>query len=89
MFDFSQIYDAFSIVPLLACLACGYLLKHASLFSFIDNDNIPLILAVLGAIFNVLTAGFSFDVIVYGAVMGLASTGMHQAFKNFIDKGGE
>lgn len=46
---------------------------------------IPCILAVIGAVLNGVVSGFSVESIVYGAVMGLASTGLHQAFTQFIE----
>ena len=52
---------------------------------YIPNDDIPVILAVIGAIMNSIVSGISVESIVYGAVMGLASTGMHQAFKRWIE----
>lgn len=47
--------------------------------------DIPCILAVIGAALNGVVSGFSVESIVYGAVMGLASTGLHQAFTQFIE----
>ena len=38
-----------------------------------------------GAAVNLFVSGFTLEAAVYGAVMGLASTGMHQAFKKWID----
>lgn len=81
--DFSIITDHFVIVVILACLVVGYIIKTS--FAFIPNKFIPTILAVLGAILNAVVTGVSVESIVYGAAMGLASTGMHQAFKQFIE----
>ena len=70
------------------CLCVGYLIKHT-----IPNDKvnqfIPLIVAVLGVILNVWLNGFAFtpEILLGGLVSGLASTGMHQIFKQFIEKG--
>ena len=63
----------------------GYIIKHATFLKWIPNDDIPVILAVIGAIMNSIVSGISVESIVYGAVMGLASTGMHQAFKRWIE----
>lgn len=69
------------------CLCIGYVLKH-----FIPSEKInkfiPLIMAVLGVVLNVWYNGFSFspEILLGGLVSGLASTGMHQAFKQFIAK---
>ena len=83
--DFSLVTNNFVFIVMLACLVVGYIIKHASFFKWIKNDDIPVILAVIGAILNTIVGGISVESIVYGAVMGLASTGLHQSFKNFID----
>ena len=72
------------------CLCLGYLIKHT-----IPNDKvnrfIPLIVAVVGVFLNVWLNGFAFspEILLGGLFSGLASTGMHQLFKQFIEKGGE
>lgn len=69
------------------CLCVGYVLKH-----FVPSDAInkfiPLIMAVLGVVLNVWYNGFVFspEILLGGLVSGLASTGMHQAFNQFIAK---
>ena len=83
--DFSVLTEYFVVVVLVACLVMGYIIKHATFLKWIPNDDIPVILAVIGAIMNSLVSGISVESIVYGAVMGLASTGMHQAFKRWIE----
>lgn len=84
--DFAQLTEYFVFVVLVACLVVGYIIKHATFLKWISNDDIPVILAVIGAIVNVIVSGLSVESVVYGAVMGLASTGMHQAFTKFIEK---
>ena len=84
--DFSVIVEHFELIVILACLVIGYIIKHASFLKKIKNNDIPVILAVIGAIVNTVVGGLSVDSIVYGAVMGLASTGFHQAFKTFVEK---
>lgn len=81
--DFTVLNDTFVVVVVVACLVLGYLIKTS--FDFIPNKYIPTILAVVGAVLNAVVSGVSVDSIVYGALMGLASTGMHQAFKNFVE----
>ena len=83
--DFSVLTEYFVVVVLVACLVMGYIIKHATFLKWIPNDDIPVILAVIGAIMNSIVSGISVESIVYGAVMGLASTGMHQAFKHWIE----
>jgi predicted ABC-type exoprotein transport system permease subunit len=85
MVDFSILTEHFVLVVLVACLVAGYIIKHASFLQWIPNEDIPGILAVVGAITNVIVSGSSVDSIIYGALMGLASTGLHQAFKKWLD----
>ncbi len=84
--DFSIVTEHFVLVVILACLVIGYCIKHASFLKWINNNDIPVILAVVGGLLNLLVSGLSVESIVYGAVMGLASTGLHQAFTKFIEK---
>lgn len=80
--DFTQLTQYFVLVVVVACLVAGYILKTS--LDFVPNKYIPTILAVLGAVLNSIVGGVSVESIVYGALMGLASTGMHQAFTKFI-----
>lgn len=82
--DFSVLTNYFVLVVMVACLVVGYIIKHATFLKWIPNDDIPVVLAVVGAILNAIVSGISVESIVFGAVMGLASTGMHQTFKNWI-----
>ena len=81
--DFSFITQHFVAVVVLACLEVGYLLKHV--FTKFPNKYIPAVLAIIGAVANTLVSGVSFESAVYGAAMGLCSTGLHQLFKSFIE----
>ena len=83
--DFTMLTEYFVLVVLVACLVAGYAIKHATFLKWIPNDDIPVILAVFGAILNLLVSGLSVESIVYGAVMGLASTGLHQGFKKWVE----
>lgn len=74
-------------IPLIIgiCLCIGYILKNV-----ITNDKvnkyIPLILAVIGVLINVwINMRFTPEVLLGGLFSGLASTGLHQLFKNFIE----
>ncbi len=87
--DFNALTSYFVPVVVIACLILGYIFKHASLFKFIPNDDIPAILALAGGISNLIVTGLSFQNFILGALMGLASTGMHQAFKNFVENNNE
>ena len=81
--DFTQLTQYFVLVVMVACLVVGYILKTS--FDFVPNKYIPTILAVVGAVLNAIVSGVSVNAIVYGALMGLASTGLHQAFTRFVE----
>lgn len=81
--DFTQLTQYFVLVVMVACLVVGYIIKTS--FDMIPNKYIPTILAVVGAILNAIVSGVSVNSIVYGALMGLASTGLHQAFTRFVE----
>lgn len=69
-------------VVMAACLVLGFILKK-----WVPGDNkwIPTILVFVGAALGcVANAGVSLEFIVAGAVTGLASTGLHQVFKQLI-----
>lgn len=85
MIDFTTLTNHFVLVVLVACLVVGYIIKHATFLKKIPNDDIPVILAVVGAAMNAVVSSPSVESIVYGAVMGLASTGLHQAFGVFVE----
>ena len=85
--DFMTIFtNHFVEVVVIACLLVGYLIKTASVFKKIPNDDIPIILAVIGIVANLIVSGPSFSNAVYGALMGVSSTGLHQIFKAFIER---
>lgn len=85
--DFTQLTQYFVLVVMVACLVVGYILKTS--FDGVPNKYIPTILAVVGAVLNAIISGVSVNSIVYGALMGLASTGLHQAFTRFIEGKGD
>ncbi len=81
--NFAELTNYFVLVVMVACLVVGYIIKKS--FDFIPNKYIPTILAVVGAVLNPIVNGLTIESVVYGALMGLASTGMHQAFSRFIE----
>ncbi len=83
--NFNSLEDYFVVSVTVACFIVGYLIKHTSIFKRIPNSDIPAIVAVVGAILNIFISGFSLEHFIFGALMGLASTGMHQAFKQYIE----
>ena len=72
------------LIPLVLvlCLCIGYLLKN---YMPTDNKIIPTVLFIVGVICGVICLGFTFEAIVRGGLTGLASVGLHQAFKQFIE----
>jgi hypothetical protein len=53
----------------------------------VNNKIIPTVLAVLGAVCACINAGgITLEAVTAGAVTGLASTGIHQLFKQMIEK---
>ena len=82
--DFLTIFNEnFVVVVMIACLVIGYLIKTS--LDFIPNKYIPTILAIFGAIVNVAVSGVGIESVVYGALMGLASTGFYEMFRNFVE----
>ena len=84
--DLSFLSEYIVLVVLGICLCVGYVIKHS--IDFIPNKYIPLIMLVLGTIINLLINldHISAEVILAGMVSGLASTGLHEAFKNIIEE---
>ena len=81
--NFTQYYIPIVVV---ACLIVGYCIKHISWLAKISNDYIPTILAVLGAVLGcVANQNVTLENIVFGALSGLASTGLHQLFTRLIE----
>lgn len=77
------------IIPLVtaACLVVGYVIK---LWLPVDNKIIPTVCAVLGAVLGCVAAkDITLAAMVGGAVSGLASTGLHEAFRQWIEAAGK
>lgn len=68
------------------CLLVGYIVKHW--IKDVDNKIIPTLCAVLGVLLAIWVNWGSItpEVILSGLVSGLASTGLHQAFTQFLGK---
>lgn len=69
------------------CLCVGYLIKSAINHKKL-NQYIPLIVSVLGVLLNSWVNGFAIspDIIFGGLLSGLASTGMYEMLRNFIEQ---
>ena len=73
-------------IVMAVCLAVGYILKHW--IKDVDNKVIPTVLAVLGGVCACVNVwDISLEIIASGIITGLASTGVHQVFKQMIEKG--
>lgn len=83
------------IVPVIvaACLLIGFIVKKW--VKDVDNKWIPTIVAIAGAVLAILinwgniSTDTVLNIVVGGAISGLASTGLHQAFNQWIDGGGK
>ena len=73
------------LVVLGICLCAGYIIKH-----MIPNDKInryiPLIVGVLGVVLDSWLNAWALspEILLGGLASGLASTGLHEAYKNLI-----
>ena len=82
--DFTVFENYFVLSVVLACLIVGYIIKKW--INDVDNKYIPTIVTIFGMALNLAVSGVSVESAIFGAFMGLASTGLHQAFKQYIEK---
>lgn len=82
--DLAFITDLYMPTIVAATLILGYIMKKW--VKDMDNKYIPTLVCIVGAALG-CTANHTISVnaIVAGAVSGLASTGLHQAFKQIIE----
>ena len=65
------------------CLCIGYVIKTS--IPKVDNSLIPMIVAILGLFINIwINHAINPPIVLGGLFSGLASTGLHQLFKNLI-----
>lgn len=77
-----QIIDAMIIPTIVAaCLCIGYVMKR---WLPTDDKWIPTVLLIVGALSGLILFGVDYEGIVKGMVSGLASVGLHQAFKQHL-----
>ena len=82
-----EILDAYLVPVIVAlCLIVGYIIKHW--IKDADNRIIPTVVTLIGVAAAVAMnwGAVTVEIIVSGAVSGLASTGLHQMFKQWIDE---
>ena len=85
--DLTFLNDYLSIIVVGICLCVGYVIRNS--INKIPNKYIPLIMAVLGAFLNMWINSFQLTpaILLGGMFSGLASTGLHQIFKQLIGGG--
>lgn len=85
MGDLSFLADFMIPVIVGICLCVGYVVKKW--IKDVDNKYIPTICAILGAILAIWMNEWSItpSIILSGLFSGLASTGLHQLFKQYIE----
>ena len=82
--EFLQDYIVLIVMGI--CLCVGYVIKNLIPTDKV-NRFIPLIMAVLGVGLNVwLNFALTPEILLGGLVSGLASTGLYEAFAQFIKK---
>lgn len=69
------------------CLLFGFIVKKW--VKDVDNKYIPTLVTVLGIVLAVWMnrGGVTAETILGGGLSGLASTGLHQMFKQWLEKG--
>lgn len=67
------------------CLCAGYIMKQW--IKDVENKYIPTLCALLGMVCSMWLSEWTISpqVILSGLISGLASTGMHQLFKQYIE----
>ena len=81
--DLSFITDLYVPIIVVACLVVGYIFHKW--IPDVENKWIPTIVTVLGIVLAGVTTGWTVPSLVAGALSGLASTGLHQLFKQIIE----
>ena len=74
------------LIVLAISMGIGYIIKTS--MDFIPNKYIPLIMGCIGIAFNIYANAWAItpEIIAGGLISGLASTGMYELFRNFINK---
>ena len=82
--DWSFITAMYIPIVMAACLVIGFVVKKW--IRDVNNKWIPTICCLLGMVLACIAAqSVNLQILVGGAVSGLASTGLHQAFKQLIE----
>ena len=84
-----DVLNEYIAVPvLIICLCVGFIIKYAIPSEKI-NRFIPVIAGLLGLFISIWANGFTISpqIVVEGLWSGLASTGLYEAFHQFLKKG--
>ena len=78
----------FEIITMGICLCIGYILKNIVPSEKL-NRFIPLIMGLVGLVLSLWQNSFAVspDIMLTGLISGLASTGMYEMFRQFIERG--
>lgn len=73
------------VIPLLIALSIGYVIKNY--LPFVPNNIIPIVAFIIGAFIMVWVSDWQLTplILLQGGISGLASTGMHNIFKNALE----
>lgn len=63
----------------LACVIIGYLITTTPYLNRL-KDFVPVLVTIAGTLLGVVLHGFAVDVVVYGALAGILSTGLYELF---------
>ena len=86
--DITFLNEYFIPVIVGICLCIGYVIKTS--IPKVNNSLIPMILSIVGILINIwFNHAINRSIILGGIFSGLASTGLHQLFKNLINKENE
>ena len=81
--DITFLNEYFIPVIVGICLCVGYVIKTS--IPKVNNSLIPMILSILGLLINIwINSAINPSIVLGGLFSGLASTGLHQMFKNLI-----
>ena len=85
--DLSFLSEYLVLVIVGICLCVGYIVKKW--IKDVDNKFIPTVCAVLGVFLAIWLNSWMVTpaIILSGLLSGLASTGLHQLFVQYLDKG--
>ena len=84
--DLSVLTQYLDVLIVGICLCVGFIVKKW--VKDVDNKYIPTIVAILGLVLKIVfyfDNGIRLELILSGLLSGLASTGLYEAFRNFVE----